>query len=103
MAQFDVHRNLNPKTNRTVPYLLDVQADFLDMLATRIVVPLIAADKATAARGLNPEFAIGETRVVMSTPELAGIPVRTLGDKVATLKDRRSEIVSALDLLFTGA
>jgi len=102
MAQFDVHRNPNPKTNRTVPYLLDVQADLLDMLATRVVVPLIAADKARAARGLNPEFTIGETAVIMSTAELAGISVRSLGDKVATLKDRRGEIVSALDLLFTG-
>ncbi|MBA2490825.1 MAG: CcdB family protein [Gammaproteobacteria bacterium] len=45
MAEFDGYRNLSRKTSLTAPYLLDVQAEFLDMLATRVVVPLIAADK----------------------------------------------------------
>jgi toxin CcdB len=31
------------ETNQTVPYLLDVQADLLDTLSTRVVVPLVAA------------------------------------------------------------
>lgn len=103
MAQLEVHRNLNRKTSRTIPYPLDVQADSLAVLATRVVVPLISADKVRAARRLNPEFTIGEHPVVMSTAELAGIPARVLGDKVASLKATRNEIVSALDLLFTGA
>ena len=43
MAQFDVFENPNKETNQVVPYLLDVQADLLDTLSTRIVVPLVAA------------------------------------------------------------
>lgn len=50
MAQFDVFRNPNRKTNKIIPYLLDVQSNLLDMLATRVVVPLIVADKLKAAR-----------------------------------------------------
>lgn len=103
MAQFDVYRNLNRKTSKTVPYLLDVQTDFLDMLVTRVVVPLILADKVKGARRLNPEFVIEGRKVVMSALELAGISIRALGERVVSLKDQRSEIIAALDIVFTGA
>jgi len=33
----------------------------------------------------------------MSTAELAGIPNRSLGDKVASLKSKRDEIIAELD------
>ena len=103
MAQFDVYLNQNADTCDTIPYLLDVQSELLDGLATRVVVPLIAAEEMTAAaRYLNPQFKIKGTTVVMSTAELAGVSIRSLGDKVASLKNRRGEIIAALDLLFTG-
>ncbi|HEY4696994.1 MAG TPA: CcdB family protein [Gallionella sp.] len=38
----------------------------------------------------------------MSTAELAGVSNRSLGDKVGSLKNKRDEIIAALDLLFTG-
>lgn len=103
MAQFDVYLNPNPDTRKSIPYLLDVQADLLDTLATRVVVPLILAEKmGLAAKHLNPQFKIKGVAVVMSTAELAGIPNRPLGDKVTSLKSKRDEIIAALDLLFTG-
>ncbi|MCF8107725.1 MAG: CcdB family protein [Desulfohalobiaceae bacterium] len=49
MSQFDVHENTNPETNQTIPYLLDVQADLLETLATRVVVPLITVSSAGKA------------------------------------------------------
>lgn len=103
MAQFDVYLNPNAATRKAIPYLLDVQADLLDMLATRVVVPLILEEEmGLAARHLNPQFRIKGVAVVMSAAELAGVPNRSLGDKVATLKSRRDEIIAALDLLLTG-
>lgn len=103
MAQFDVYLNPNPDTRKTIPYLLDVQTDLLDALATRVVVPLILAEEmGLAAKHLNPQFKIKGVVVVMSTAELAGVPNRSLGDKVASLKSKRDEIIAALDLLFTG-
>ena len=103
MAQFDVYLNSNPDTRKTIPYLLDIQADLLDMLATRVVVPLVLAEKMElAARQLNPQFKVKGVAVVMSTAELAGITNRSLGEKVASLKNKRDEIIAALDLLFTG-
>lgn len=103
MAQFDVYHNPNPDIYKAIPYLLDVQADLLDMLATRVVAPLIFAEQmGAAARLLNPQFTINGAVVVMSTAELAGIANRSLGDKVTSLKHSRDEIIAALDLLFTG-
>lgn len=103
MAQFDVYLNPNADTRDAVPYLLDVQTDLLDGLATRVVVPLVAVEEmGVAARHLNPQFKIKGTAVVMSTAELAGVSTRSLGDKVASLKNRRDEIIAALDLLLTG-
>ena len=103
MAQFDVYLNPNPETNKTIPYLLDLQNDLLDTLATRVVAPLVLAEEmGAAAKQLNPQFKIKGTAVVMSTAELAGVANRSLGDKVASLKNRRDEIIGALDLLFTG-
>lgn len=103
MAQFDVFENPNEETNQAIPYLLDVQSDLLDTLSTRVVVPLVAASAmGKAIKHLNPEFTIKNTSVFMSTAELAGVPIRAIGEKVDSLKDRRHEIVAALDFLFTG-
>lgn len=104
MAQFDVYRNANRATKERVPFLLDVQAELLRSLATRIVVPLCTADLlgGKRAEGLNPEFEIEGRKVMMLTPELAGIPRRLLGERVASLATERSAIIAALDVAFTG-
>jgi len=103
MAQFDVYENPNAETNQAVPYLLDIQSDLLDNLATRVVVPLVDARVVgKPIQHLNPGFHIDNSRVVMSTAELAGISTGALGKKIGSLKDRRDEIVAALDFLITG-
>jgi toxin CcdB len=103
MAQFDVYRNANRKTAAAIPYLLNVQTDLLESLVTRMVVPLLrASEMSKPAKGLNPKFEVEGTTVIMSTAELAGVPVRILGERVTSLKRRRQEIMAALDLLFTG-
>jgi toxin CcdB len=103
MAQFDVYFNPNPATRKDVPYLLDVQADLLDAMATRVVVPLVLAEvMGQGVKQLNPHFKIKGVAVAMSTAELAGVSARILGEKVVSLKARRDEIIAALDLLFTG-
>lgn len=103
MAQFDVYLNPNPDTREVIPYLLDVQNDLLDTLATRVVAPLVLAEEmGAAAKQLNPQFKIKGMAVVMSSAELAGIANRSLGDKVTSLENKRDEIIAALDLLFTG-
>ena len=104
MAQFDVYRNPNPATRSRVPYLLDVQSDLLDPLATRIVVPLCKPEVLSGkpAERLNPAFEVEGRKLLMLTPELAGVSRKALGERVANLAAGRMAIIAALDLLLTG-
>jgi len=103
MAQFDVYLNPYPATNKAIPYYLNVQSDLLDSLNTRVIVPLVRAEEMNQSiKNLHPTFKIKGEAVVMSTAELAGLPVRALGDRVTSLKNKRDEIIAALDLVFTG-
>ena len=105
MAQFDVYPNPEPSQKDKIPYLLEVQADLLQDLNTRVVAPLYDMDVANRpqVRGLTPVFEMGGRQVVMITPELAGVPSRRLPPKIGSLAQERSVIVAAIDLLFTGA
>jgi toxin CcdB len=104
MAQFDVFRNPNAASRARIPYLLDVQSDLLDALATCIVVPLCKPEVlgGKPAERLNPAFDIDGRKFLMLTPELAGVPRKALGGRVGNLAAHRTEIIAALDIAFTG-
>jgi toxin CcdB len=104
MAQFDVYRNVHPASRARVPYLLDVQSDLLDTLATRVVVPLCKPEvlRGKLAEKLNPVFEVEGRKMVLLTPELAGVSRKALGEKIANLAPRRDSIIAALDLIITG-
>ncbi len=104
MPHLAVHKNKNGRSKAHIPFLLDIQSDVLEDLATRVVVPLHLR-KSLAFKPMTrlmPEFEIDGHRVVMLTPQLAGISRRELGAQVATLSAHRGEILAALDLLVTG-
>lgn len=99
MARFDVYA----RPNGAAGYVLDVQADVLSGLNTRIVVPLLrVADAPIPAKRLNPVFEIGTEPYVMATQFMAAIPRALLRNPVTTLDDRDSEIMAALDLVLVG-
>ncbi len=103
MARFDVHENPNPVTAAATPFLLDVQSELLEDLATRVVVPLFHAETIGAAASyLNPAFIVNDIPVVMSTAEQAAVPLSALGPKVHSLREHQEEIVGALNFLLTG-
>jgi len=104
MAQFDVYRNPNAASRARIPCLLDIQSDLLDMLATRIVVPLCKPEVLSGkpAERLNPAFEIEGKKLLMLTPELAAVPRKALGERVGNLAAERAAIIAALDLAITG-
>lgn len=104
MAQFEVFANPSRASKRRVPYLLDVQHDLLDGLATRVVVPLVPPDVLSghAIDRLTPKLTVKGRALLMLTPEVAGVPRGALGKKVADLEAHRAEIIGALDLLLAG-
>ena len=104
MPRFDVCPNLIASTRGAVPYLLDVQADLLSDLATRVVVPLVPARQfGPPAARLNPTFRIAGRPIVMDTAQLAGVSRKHLGSPVASLAAQSAEILAALDFLVSGA
>ena len=103
MAQYDVHHNASDGTSGDVPYLLDIQSDLLAQLQTRVVVPLIPADRyGKPITRLNPVFDIrGETCIGAFT-ELAGVPRSCLGDVICSVSQQRDDITAAVDFLLQG-
>ncbi|HEY4193768.1 MAG TPA: CcdB family protein [Mesorhizobium sp.] len=98
MARYDVF------SNPTGPgYLLEVQADLLEDLNTRVVVPLVPHDvKLKAVRRLNPVFMIEGRQYVLFTHLIATIPAVRLTGPRTNLIRHHDEIVTALDMLFQG-
>ncbi len=98
MAKFDVY--LNPDG---AGYLLDVQAELLDALNTRVVVPLLPTDEAPKpGKRLNPVFDIEGTQVVMVTQFLASVPLPMLRNPIVNLSNQFADITNALDMVFQG-
>ena len=101
MPQFDVFKN--PRGG-VYALLLDVQADVLAGLATRVVVPLTTLKRYgnKPITRLNPTALIDGTEYVLVFQEMAAIPAASLGAPVMSLAPRRSELIAAVDLIFTG-
>jgi toxin CcdB len=103
MARFDVYANPDPADRPAIPFMLDVQNDFLNILETRVVVPLYAGNRFSArVRNLNPELQVGGKAVVMDTASIGAVPMGELRRPVANLADRQLDIQDALDTLFAG-
>lgn len=98
MARFDVYVSPDGRG-----YLLDVQADLLDSLNTRVVVPLMPVSAAPSpAKRLNPVFDIQNERHVMVTQFLSAVPVSILKTPIFSFAQHDAEITGALDILTTG-
>jgi toxin CcdB len=96
MARFELYQDGSH-------FLLDLQADAVDTLNTRVVVPIRLPEHAPEpARRLNPSFQIGGKRHVMVTQFIAAVPEFELGKRVGNLSAHRDEITAALDMLFHG-
>jgi toxin CcdB len=101
MARFDVYPNPEAGERRHTPYLLDVQNDYIDALATRVVIPLRReASFGPPARNLNPIVIVAEDNVVLDTAAMGAVPVSELRKPVANLRGNRGAVQEALDTLF---
>ncbi|MDP3551188.1 MAG: CcdB family protein [Novosphingobium sp.] len=97
MAKFDVFRT------HEGTLLLDCQADLLEHLQTRFVVPLCPErDAPKPAARLNPIFGIEGDRYVMVTQFAGTVPVREIGDRVCSLLAEQDRVSLALDMLIAG-
>lgn len=101
MARFDVYKM---KAGAPVPLVVDVQADLLEDLRTRVVIPLLplpAAESEITAR-LKPVVDIAGNPHVLITTDLSAVPTVALGEWMISIELQRQVIVDALDFLFQG-
>ena len=96
MAQFDFYRI-------GTGWVVDVQADLLDGLNTRVVVPLLLETEAPKpANRLNPVFLIEARRHVLLPQFMAAVPLAELGQRAGSLALERDRIKPAVDMVFDG-
>ena len=98
MARFDIYAN--PEGNG---FLLDVQADLMSHLNSRLVIPLVRSGIApTPIKVLNPIFQIEDATYLMLTQQMAAVSVQMLKGPVLNVNNRRDEVVAAIDLSLQG-
>jgi toxin CcdB len=98
MARFDVYAH--PDGNG---FLLDVQADLMSHLNSRLVIPLVPAGIApTPMKILNPAFQIQDAPHLLLTQQMAAVSVQILKKPLVNVNERRDDVVAAIDLLLQG-
>ncbi|MBB5205486.1 toxin CcdB [Inhella inkyongensis] len=101
MARYDVYANPEAQERARIPYLLDLQNDYISGLATRVVIPLRAENQfGRPAKGLNPVFLVQEQAVVLDTAALGALPAHLLRKPILSLRAQAAVITAALDTLF---
>ncbi|PNS09321.1 CcdB family protein [Solilutibacter silvestris] len=103
MSQFFVYANADAASKKQIPYWLNVQSDLIGMVDSRVVVPLIAIERAgTPISRLMPLLEVDGKNMVLDTTQITNAPKRMLGKKVVDLSRERSVIMAALDMLISG-
>ena len=101
MARFDLYANPIAAERKHTPYVLDVQNEYLEQLASRIVIPLrLETHFGQPVRDLNPVIEFKGKRLVLDTANLATLPGHRLSIPVDRLDGQREAVLNALDTLF---
>jgi len=97
-AKYDVYPNPSGQG-----YLLDLQSDLLEGIASRVVAPLVPASAPLrSASRLNPAFEIESVEHMLVTQSMSAVPSRILEKPVANLSTRFDEITHAIDIVLQG-
>ena len=102
MRQFSVCRLRSEAGRGRETDVVILQHDELASLRTRIVAPLLRPGEVRQVTRLHPMVRLRGTEFLLVMDQLSAVDTTHLGPAEATLAAHRDEIVSALDLLFTG-
>lgn len=99
MAQFDVYAF----PAGSAPYVVQVQADILDGLNTRVVVPLLPLAPRIQISRLHPSIDINGQSYFLATNLTATVMAADLASPVLSLAEtHRQAIIDAMDFLLVG-
>jgi toxin CcdB len=103
MAQYDVYPNPSRSVSEGIPYVVVIQSDLLDALATRLTMPLAIADTALKTPiSLCPIVLVKGKRCHALAHFAAPLPAKLLRKPVANVAAQGSALVSAMNAVLSG-
>ena len=103
MAQYDVFTNPSGSASDGIPFVVVVQSDLLERLATRLTIPLALLDGATRVpTALCPVIVVKGRRLHALAHYAAPLPAKLLRRPVDNVASQASALVSALDAVLSG-
>jgi len=103
MTQYDVYPNPSNSAASGIPYVVVVQSDLLDALATRLAIPLTEFDVATKVpTSLCPVIVVKGQRFHALAHYAAPLPAKVLRRPVDNVAAQSSALVSAIDAVLSG-
>ncbi len=103
MAQYDVYPNPSRSVSEGIPYVVVIQSDLLDALATRLTMPLAISDTALKTPiSLCPVVMVKGQRCHALAHFAAPMPAKLLRKPVANVAAQGSALVSAMDAVLSG-
>jgi toxin CcdB len=103
MAQYDVYPNPSRSASEGMPYVVVIQSDLLDALATRLTMPLAMADTSiNTPTSLCPVVMVKGQRFNALAHFAAPLPAKLLRRPVANVAAQGSALVSAMDMVLSG-
>jgi toxin CcdB len=103
MAQYDVYANPSKSVSDGIPYVVVIQSNLLDALATRLTMPLSITDTSVKIpTSLCPVVVIKGKRFHALAHFAAPLPAKLLRRPVANVASQGSALVSAMDAVLSG-
>jgi toxin CcdB len=103
MAQYDVFTNPSHSAADGIPYVVVIQSDLLDALATRLTMPLAEPDATVKVPTmLCPVIVVKGKRLHALAHYAAPLPAKLLRRRVDNVAAQSSVFVSAMDAVLSG-
>lgn len=103
MPQYDVFANPSRSAADGIPYVVVIQSDLLDALATRLTIPLaVLTSGIKVPTALCPVITVKGKRLHALTHYAAPLPAKDLRRPVDNVAAQASALVSALDAVLSG-
>ena len=103
MAQYDVFANPSSSAPAGIPYVVVIQSDLLDSLATRLTMPLAVLDfVGKIPTALCPVIVVKEQRLHALAHYAAPLPAKILRRPVDNVAAQASALVAAMDAVLSG-
>lgn len=103
MRQFDVYANTDSDTNQAYPYFVDIQTELLEVLNSRVVMPLttVLPDKGLP-NNICPKVEINGEQYYLLAYQITTVSSSFLRKNDSSLLLSRIDIINSLDFLISG-